>query len=75
MTNQRTGGDPCPDCGGPMLLRNNRKDGTPFWGCADYPNCTGTRASGGAAAYDGGGQRELLPSDRARQNDRQRWRQ
>jgi len=33
----------CPDCGGPMVSRKNHKTGQRFWGCADYPECTGTR--------------------------------
>lgn len=31
----------CPECGGPMRLRNG-KNGK-FWGCAAYPTCHGTR--------------------------------
>lgn len=38
---------PCPDCGGPMLLRTNRQNGDKFWGCTKYPNCRGTRDSAG----------------------------
>lgn len=33
----------CPSCGGPMALRNNRTDGTKFFGCRSYPNCRGVR--------------------------------
>jgi restriction system protein len=36
----------CPACGEGMVLRTARKGaraGSRFWGCADYPRCTGTR--------------------------------
>ena len=36
----------CPDCGGPMVLRVNRRGfnpGSTFYGCAQFPNCRGTR--------------------------------
>lgn len=36
----------CPQCNGPMVLRTVRtgaKSGNQFLGCADYPNCKGTR--------------------------------
>ena len=36
----------CPDCGGKMVLRKPRAAQIkfkPFWGCADYPHCEGTR--------------------------------
>jgi len=36
----------CPDCGEAMYLRRPRPGGNlfePFWGCALYPACTGTR--------------------------------
>lgn len=36
----------CPNCGGHMALRVNRKGynpGSKFWGCMDYPACNGTR--------------------------------
>ncbi len=35
----------CPICGKPMIVRMAKKginSGRPFWGCSDYPNCTGT---------------------------------
>jgi DNA topoisomerase I len=32
---------PCPDCGGPMKVRQGRRG--PFLGCAKYPKCKGTR--------------------------------
>lgn len=52
---------PCPDCGGPMLLRTNRQNGDKFWGCAKYPNCRGTRDSAG-----------LSKAERAAELDKQR---
>jgi four helix bundle suffix protein len=36
----------CPECNGPMVLRtvrNGEKAGSQFLGCANYPNCKGTR--------------------------------
>lgn len=36
----------CPKCGKPMLKRMQKKgqgQGREFWGCSDYPNCTGLR--------------------------------
>lgn len=33
----------CPKCGGEMVNRANRKTGDPFWGCAKFPKCRGTR--------------------------------
>ena len=33
----------CPDCGGPMVSRQNKRDQSRFWGCAGYPKCRGTR--------------------------------
>lgn len=36
----------CPKCGKPMLKRIQKRGNTPgqeFWGCSDYPCCTGTR--------------------------------
>lgn len=49
----RAGGGPetsaapaCPTCGGEMVRRTARKGanaGNPFWGCARYPACRGTR--------------------------------
>ncbi len=35
-------GETCPDCGGPMLLRENKHGGV-FLGCAAFPRCRGTR--------------------------------
>jgi restriction system protein len=36
----------CPNCGKPMYLRTARtgqNSGRQFWGCSQYPKCTGTR--------------------------------
>ncbi len=36
----------CPKCGKPMLRRMQKKgqmQGREFWGCGDYPRCTGIR--------------------------------
>ena len=33
----------CPKCGAPMVKRTNRRTGDAFWGCANYPDCRGTR--------------------------------
>lgn len=33
----------CPRCFAPMLERLNQRTGLPFWGCAQYPKCRGTR--------------------------------
>lgn len=41
-----SGAPTCPNCGKPMLKRTQKKgqgQGREFWGCSDYPNCTGTR--------------------------------
>lgn len=32
----------CPSCGIKMMLRESRKDGSPFWGCSNYPRCKQT---------------------------------
>ena len=40
------GAKTCPDCHGRMILRTASKGantGQKFWGCSDYPNCSGTR--------------------------------
>lgn len=37
---------PCPLCGGPMVLREAKKGrtaGRSFWGCVAFPDCAGTR--------------------------------
>ncbi|MGA2446307.1 MAG: topoisomerase DNA-binding C4 zinc finger domain-containing protein [Opitutaceae bacterium] len=36
----------CPKCGAPMVLRFTQRGaraGESFWGCPNYPQCTGTR--------------------------------
>ena len=74
----------CPECGGPMVSRNNTQTGQRFWGCRAYPSCRGTRNTDGEAAGEArhvGGPVwptdvvDQAPSDRARQHDRARWRQ
>lgn len=40
------GAPACPQCGKPMLRRTiqrGTKQGQQFWGCSDYPRCTGTK--------------------------------
>lgn len=63
----------CPDCGGAMVSRANKTTGQRFWGCKDYPKCRGTRDTDGNSAAERRG--DLAPSERQRDNDRQRWRQ
>jgi ssDNA-binding Zn-finger/Zn-ribbon topoisomerase 1 len=60
----------CPDCGGQMMLRTNRKTDEQFWGCVAYPECTGTREKTGEDDA-----RDEMPSDRYRRNDSRRWRE
>jgi len=31
----------CPKCGSDMTMRHKKSDGSPFWGCNDFPNCKG----------------------------------
>ena len=69
----------CPVCDGPMQSRVNRATGQRFWGCKRYPVCKGTRNTDGEARnssyrdeLDGEGD-SFAPSERARNNDRQRW--
>ncbi len=41
----------CPRCGKPMVLRTARvgpNEGSKFWGCSGYPECSGTRRSDGS---------------------------
>ncbi len=67
----------CPECGGKMVSRKRKSDGQRFWGCADYPRCKGTRNTDGEArrVLDASSADETLsPSERARTNDRARWR-
>jgi restriction system protein len=32
----------CPRCTSEMIERTNRKTGSTFWGCSQYPRCQGT---------------------------------
>lgn len=32
----------CPQCGKPMRQRTRQSDGGAFYGCSQYPRCTGT---------------------------------
>ena len=57
----------CPNCDEPMTRRTNTQTREAFWGCTDYPKCTGTRTLGSAAKDD------EMPSDRYRRADRERW--
>jgi predicted RNA-binding Zn-ribbon protein involved in translation (DUF1610 family) len=37
---------PCPICGGVMIkhvAKRGANSGREFWGCANYPNCKGTK--------------------------------
>lgn len=45
----------CPDCGEPMAVRTAKQGsnaGNQFWGCTQYPECTGTRTIGGQPGED-----------------------
>jgi ssDNA-binding Zn-finger/Zn-ribbon topoisomerase 1 len=42
----------CPACGGSMVSRKNHRDGRRFWGCANYPECRGTRDTDGRSSAD-----------------------
>lgn len=71
----------CPTCGGPMTSRKHGATGQRFWGCNAYPSCRGTRNTDGEAPRRLREDVEIpdasaddLPSDRARRNDRARWR-
>ena len=33
----------CPLCGAVMIVRRNRLNHGSFWGCLQWPMCTGTR--------------------------------
>lgn len=35
--------EPCPDCGGTLVLRRNRKNHSLFIACSEYPGCTFTK--------------------------------
>lgn len=32
----------CPKCRAPMILRENKSNGSRFWGCMTFPLCRGT---------------------------------
>jgi ssDNA-binding Zn-finger/Zn-ribbon topoisomerase 1 len=64
----------CPECGGPMTSRANKTTGQRFFGCNAYPNCRGTRDTDGEAPQRYQERGEQSPSERARENDRRRWR-
>jgi hypothetical protein len=34
--------DPCPECGGELILKYGRKFKALFYGCRDYPACIGS---------------------------------
>ena len=71
----------CPECDGPMVSRANKATGQRFWGCKNFPKCKGTRNTDGEArrlppvddpgVFDDGAQSGY---ERARRNDRERWR-
>ena len=72
----------CPDCGGEMVSRQNRRDQSRFWGCKKYPVCKGTRTVDGdepkrrcAIQYtdEDGTPRDVLPSESWKDRDRRRW--
>lgn len=56
----------CPECDAEMVLRDGRHG--PFWACSD-PTCKATRDAKGRSID------EVMPSGRARENDKERWRQ
>jgi len=39
---KKVGEEPCPLCNGKMVKRHDR-NGRPFWGCANFPRCKGSR--------------------------------
>lgn len=63
----------CPVCGEPMARR--ARGLREFWGCASYPQCTGTREMDYKGAGYEAQSRDSLPSERARRNDRRKWEQ
>lgn len=42
----------CPECGGRMVSRLNKKSNSRFWGCVDFPKCKGTRDIEGKSRQD-----------------------
>lgn len=73
----------CPECGGEMVSRLNKRDYTRFWGCKKYPECKGSRNTDGDAPLRhrhespghvvGDHEEGALPSDRLKQRDNRRW--
>lgn len=41
----------CPVCRQPMVKRRNRTTGAEFYGCSQYPRCTGSREVREAEAW------------------------
>ncbi len=37
----------CPECGDPMKERRRKTDNKAFWGCSQFPQCTGMRTHAG----------------------------
>jgi len=33
----------CPNCGGVLVVRTNKREGNHFWGCSNFPKCRYTR--------------------------------
>ena len=33
----------CPECGAQMVPKHRNRNGSPFWGCPNYPSCHGSR--------------------------------
>lgn len=42
FVNGMDSGRKCPECGGRLLIRENRHTGHQFLGCEFYPECNGT---------------------------------
>lgn len=34
----------CPECGAQMVPKQRNRNGSPFWGCPNYPSCHGSRS-------------------------------
>lgn len=51
----------CPDCGLPMVIRQNSNTLDFFLGCSDYPNCTGTAKIPESWYMEEMGQARLFP--------------
>ena len=72
---QKAVGVLCPECSSPMYIRTRRADGVDFYGCSMYPDCRGTRDidEQDRTEPDYDELRKDMPSSRARENDRRRW--